>query len=141
MGQNVKEVAEAPAPSAQGGPETVLLVEDEMAYLRVMETLLARWGYTVLAAGTPGEALRLAGEHAGEIHLLMTDMVLPEMNGRDLQKQLVARRPGLKSLFVTGYTASQMTPDGVLDPGVQLLQKPFSMEGLAAKVREAIEAE
>lgn len=83
---------------------------------------------------------RLAGEHPGDIHLLLTDMVLPEMNGRDLHQHLVTQRPRIKSLFTTGYTTSIHAPHGVLTPGVHFLQKPFSMKGLAAKVREAIEA-
>jgi response regulator RpfG family c-di-GMP phosphodiesterase len=94
----------------------------------------------VLAAGTPGEAIRLAREHVGEIHLLMTDVVLPEMNGRDLAKNLLSIYPHLKRLFTSGYSADLIAHRGVLDDGVHFLQKPFSVKGLAAKVREALES-
>ena len=103
--------------------------------------MLERQGYTVLAAGTPGEAIRLAQEHAGEIHLLMTDVVMPEMNGRDLAKNLLALTPHLKCLFMSGYTADVIAHHGVLDEGVQFIQKPFSTEDLAAKVRDALDAQ
>jgi DNA-binding NtrC family response regulator len=95
----------------------------------------------VLAAGTPGEAIRLAGEHAGDIHLLVTDVVMPEMSGRDLQKRISALRPDIKHLFMSGYTANVIAHRGILDEGVYFLQKPFHMEDMAAKVREALEKE
>jgi two-component system cell cycle sensor histidine kinase/response regulator CckA len=81
--------------------------------------ILERQGYTVMAAATPGEAIRLAREHAGEIHLLMTDVVMPEMNGRDLAKNLLSLYPNLKRLFMSGYTADVIAHHGVLDEGVQ----------------------
>jgi signal transduction histidine kinase/ActR/RegA family two-component response regulator len=123
------------------GHETILLVEDERMILEMATVMLERHGYTVLQAVTPGEALRLAGEHADEINLLLTDVVMPEMNGHDLFQRLSALKPGLKCLFMSGYTANVIAHHGVLDPGVQFLQKPFSMQGLAAKVREALESE
>jgi YesN/AraC family two-component response regulator len=95
-------------------------------------------GYTILSAGTPGEAIQLAREFVGEIDLLLTDVVMPEMNGRDLAKNLLSIRPGLKRLFVSGYTANMIAHHGVLDEGVNFLQKPFSIEALAAKVREVL---
>ena len=116
-------------------------MEDEPAILKMTTTMLERQGYTVLAASTPGEAIRLAREHAGEIHLLMTDVVMPEMNGRDLAKNLLSLYPHLKRLFMSGYTADVIAHHGVLDEGVHFIQKPFSMESLAAKVREALAAE
>ena len=93
----------------------------------------------MLAAGTPGEAIRLAEEHAGEIHLLMTDVVMPEMNGRDLARNLLSLYPDLKRLFMSGYTANVIAHHGVLDEGVHFIQKPFSMNDLAAKIREALD--
>ena len=92
----------------------------------------------MLAAGTPGEALRLAETHPGQIHLLMTDVVMPEMNGRDLAKNLLSLYPNLKRLFMSGYTADVIAQHGVLDEGVHFLQKPFSMQDLAARVRQAL---
>lgn len=106
-----------------------------------MPCVLEKHGYTVLAASTPGEAIKLAKESAGEIHLLMTDVVMPEMNGRVLAKNLLSLYPRLKRLFMSGYTADVIAHHGVLDEGVQFIQKPFSMEDLASKVREALSAQ
>ena len=95
----------------------------------------------MLTAGTPGEAIRLAGEHAGGIHLMLTDVIMPEMSGRDLQKHIITVRPGIKCMFMSGYTANVIAHHGVLDEGVNFLQKPFNMEGLSLKVREALDRE
>ena len=88
--------------------------------------------------GNLAEAIRLATEHAGDIHLLMTDVVIPEMNGRDLARELQSLYPNLKCLFMSGYTADVIAHHGVLDEGVCFLQKPFSLRELADKVREAL---
>jgi DNA-binding NtrC family response regulator len=101
--------------------------------------MLERMGYYVLAAGRPKEAISLAREHAGEIHLLMTDVVMPEMNGRDLAKNLLSLYPHLKCLFMSGYTTNVIAHHGVLDEGVQFIQKPFSREQLGTRVREALD--
>ena len=121
------------------GHETILLVEDAPAILDLTKTLLESLGYMVVAARTPGEAIRLAGEHGREIHLLMTDVVMPEMNGRDLAGNLMSLYPAMKCLFMSGYTANMIAHHGVLDEGVHFLQKPFSMKDLASKVCEALE--
>jgi two-component system, cell cycle sensor histidine kinase and response regulator CckA len=121
------------------GQETVLVVEDEPALLDLSKIMLEMQGYRVLTAGTPGEAIRLAEEHAGEIHLLMTDVVMPEMNGRDLAKKMLSLYPNLKRLFMSGYTANVIAHHGVLDEGVYFLQKPFSRKDLVAKVRAALD--
>lgn len=125
-------------PGAQGN-KMVLLVEDEPAILQMIMLMLDSQGYSVLSASTPGEALRLAREHAGDIHLLMTDVVMPEMNGRDLAKNLLPLYPDMKRLFMSGYTADVIAHHGVLDAGVSFLQKPFSINQLAAKIRETLE--
>ncbi|MCK9294453.1 MAG: PAS domain S-box protein [Desulfobulbaceae bacterium] len=125
------------APDAQGD-ETILLVEDEAAILRIARLMLETLGYRVLAASTPGDAIRLAKEHAGEIHLLLTDVVMPEMNGQDLAKQLISLCPELRSLFMSGYTGNVIAHHGVLDESINFIQKPFSMQALAVKVREAL---
>jgi PAS domain S-box-containing protein len=122
------------------GHETVLLVEDEPSILRMTALMLERQGYTVVGASTPGEAVRLATAHAGVIHLLMTDVVMPEMNGRDLAKNILSLYPGMKCLFMSGYTANVIAHHGVLDEGVNFIQKPFSIGDLAVKVREALES-
>ena len=119
--------------------ETILLVEDEPAILGMTTMMLERQGYTVVGAGTPGEAIRLATEHAGDIHLLMTDVVMPEMNGRDLAKNILSLYPHLKCLFMSGYTADVIAHHGVLDEGVNFIQKPFSSRGLAVKIREVLD--
>ena len=121
-----------------GRGETVLVVEDEPALLAMAETMLEKIGYRVLAAGTPGKAVDLAGEHAGEIQLLMTDVVMPEMNGRDLAERLQSLYPRMQILFMSGYTADVIVHRGVLDEGVNFIQKPFSMKDLAVKVRDAL---
>lgn len=121
------------------GDETILVVEDQPALLKMARTMLERLGYNVLIAATPGEALRLAREQSGSIDLLITDVVMPEMNGRELAQQLQALRPGLKSLFMSGYTANVIAHQGVLDEGVIFIQKPFSKGDLAAKVREVLD--
>jgi PAS domain S-box-containing protein len=137
------ETVEAPAQAATAPPrrgtETVLIVEDEASILKLSERMLRELGYEVLAADSAAEALRLAEEHAGEIHLLMTDVVMPEMNGRDLADRLASIKPGLKYLFMSGYTANVIAHRGILDEGVSFLQKPFSMTTLAQKIREALE--
>jgi two-component system cell cycle sensor histidine kinase/response regulator CckA len=124
--------------ASERGHETILLVEDEPAILSTTAQILARMGYQVVAARTPVEAIHLAQEHYGEIHLLLTDVVMPEMNGRDLAKNILATRPNLKRLFMSGYTANVIAHHGVLDDGVNFIQKPFSKEQLSAKVREAL---
>ena len=128
------------AGSQQSGHETVLLVEDESAVLRLSKIVLERFGYKVLTAGTPSEAIHLFQTHEGRVHLLVTDVVMPEMNGRELAARLRETRPELRALFVSGYSASALAPRGVLDEGVHFLQKPFSLEDLASSVREALDA-
>ena len=125
---------------AKGNGETILLAEDEAAILNMTRTMLEDLGYTVLTASTPGEALHQAVIHAGKIQLLITDVVMPEMSGRDLEKQTGDITSGLKCLFMSGYTADVIAHHGVLEKGVKFIQKPFSMQELAAKVREALHA-
>jgi nitrogen-specific signal transduction histidine kinase len=122
------------------GQETILLVEDEAAILNIAAIMLEKQGYTVLRAGSPGRAMELARERHGAIHLLMTDVIMPEMNGRDLAKNILALHPGMKRLFMSGYTADVITHHGVLDEGVHFIQKPFSQPNMAAKVREVLDA-
>ena len=121
------------------GKETVLLLEDEPEILRVGETMLVNLGYRVLTATLPDEAIRLAENHSGAIDLLVTDVVMPGMNGRDLSKRLTTLIPNLKCLFMSGYTANVIAHQGVLDEGVHFIQKPFSMKELATKVRETLD--
>jgi len=131
-----EETKECPA---ERGRETGLLVEDELAILEMTTEMLEMLGYAVLVAGTPGEAIRLAQEHPGRIDLLLTDVVMPEMNGRDLAKNLLSIYPTIRRLFMSGYTADVIAYHGVLDEGVNFIQKPFSKKDLGRKLREALE--
>ena len=124
---------------ARGGHETILVVEDEPALLDLSKLLLELQGYRVLAAGSANEAIRLAEEHSEGIHLLMTDVVMPEMNGLDLAKKLLSLHPHLQCLFTSGYTANVIAHHGILDEGVHFIQKPFSRKDLTAKIREALD--
>ncbi len=120
----------------RGRGETVLLVEDEAVILDVGREILERLGYNVAAAATPGEALRQVAARNDEIKLLITDVVMPEMNGRELAEKIRRINPGLKCLFVSGYTSDVIAHHNVLDHGIQFLQKPFSINALAAKVHQ-----
>ncbi|MCX6360173.1 MAG: response regulator [Armatimonadetes bacterium] len=134
--------AVAPAPGATqqpGSGETILLVEDERAIRVSTERLLERLGYRVLAAGAPAEALLLAQEWHQTIDLLLTDVVMPEMSGRELATRLLELRPGLRCLYMSGYTASVIAQHGVLDEGVRFLSKPFTRDALARGVRAALD--
>jgi PAS domain S-box-containing protein len=128
-----------PAPAPTRGRETILLVEDETLLLQMTKRLLENLGYTVLAAATPGEAFRLAAEYPADIQLLLSDVVMPEMNGRELAERLLEVYPNLKRLFMSGYTADVIAHHGVLDEGIHFLQKPFSLQTLADMVRRTIE--
>jgi two-component system cell cycle sensor histidine kinase/response regulator CckA len=123
----------------QRGTERVLMVEDEAAILKIGKAMLEFLGYEVLAANSPQEAIRLSEEHPGAIHLLLTDVVMPEMNGRELAEQLKRSHPELKCLYVSGYTANAIAHHGVLDEGVNFMHKPFSLKDLAGKVRRTLD--
>ncbi len=126
-------------PQVIRGHETILLVEDEPMILEVTGTMLEMLGYTVLAAGSPGEAIRRARQYSGRIDLLMTDVVMPEMNGLDLARKLQSAHPDIRKLFMSGYTADIIVNRGILEEDVYFLEKPFSMNSLAAKIREALD--
>ena len=122
-----------------GGTETVLLVEDEKLLLEFVGTTLEEQGYTVLAAGSPAEALAMVREYNRPIHLLITDVVMPGMNGRELKEAIMPLYPDIKTLYMSGYTANVIAHQGVLDEGTAFLQKPFLINALAIKVRQVIE--
>jgi len=134
------DLAEAePGPRITGGPETVLLVEDEPAILEMVSVMLEDLGYTVLSASTPGRAVGLALDRDRHIDLLLTDVVMPEMNGRVLADRLLTLHPDMACVFMSGYTADVVADQGVVDEGVHYLQKPFTMRDLSARVRTALE--
>ncbi len=120
------------------GHETILLVEDELMILNMTTMMLRHQGYHVLSAATPAEAMHLADRYAGEIDLLMTDLIMPEMNGRDLATNLLSLYPNLKCLFMSGYTNDAIAHHSVLEKGVHFIQKPFLLKNLTAKIREAL---
>ena len=120
--------------------ETILVVEDEVALLDISSTMLADLGYNVLATSKPTEAILLGKEHAGAIDLLLTDVMMPEMNGRELEQYILKSNPKIKCLFSSGYTANVIAHHGELDADVQFIQKPFTLKDLALKVRESLDS-
>ncbi len=138
--------SENPPPSSDkhaarpdGGTETILVAEDEEDYLLPCKMILEKLGYTVITAKTPHEAINLAENYAGNIHLLVTDVIMPEMSGKDLMERLHTIRPDMKCLYMSGYTADIIAHHGVLEEGVKFIEKPFSIKTIAKKVREVLD--
>ena len=123
----------------QGRGETVLVVEDEGAVLELTHSMLDSLGYNVMSAGSPESALRKAEVYDGEIHLLITDVIMPGMNGKDVAEKILQTRQGMKLLFMSGYTADVIAHRSMLDPGVQFISKPFTIQQLSVKVRKVLE--
>lgn len=132
-------ISEAIVKTPLASGETVLIVEDEASILKLGKRILEDLGYTVLAAETPNLALDLVQKQPGRIHLLLTDVVMPEMNGQDLANRVQTFYPDLKVLFMSGYPANIIARKGVLEAGVHFIQKPFSNKDLAVKIREALQ--
>lgn len=122
----------------KGFGEIILLVEDELYVLKLAQKMLVSLGYHVLAANSPGQALKLAEIHAKDIRLLITDAVMPEMNGRELANRVQKIKSDIPCLFISGYTADEIAPQGILEEGMCFIQKPFSMQLLGVKVRESM---
>ncbi|MCL7488368.1 MAG: PAS domain S-box protein [Desulfobulbaceae bacterium] len=139
LGEAEEARADIVTQAPQGRGETVLLVEDEPAIMEMARRMLEKLGYRVVATDKTSEAIHLAGNNTGGIHLLITDVIMPEMNGRDLADQLHGVHPDIKILFMSGYTADVIAHRGVLDEGVNFIQKPFSMRDLGIKVREVLD--
>ena len=134
-------VAAQPAASTEvRGTETIVVAEDAEGVRAVVQTVLRRNGYTVLPAPDGQTALDLVATHPEPIHLLITDVIMPGMSGRQLADRLRELRPGLKVLFVSGYTDDAIIRHGMLEPGIAFLQKPFTPESLTRKVREVLDA-
>lgn len=126
------------APAALGGTETILLVEDDARLRALEERILTRYGYHVLMAASAAEAMRIATEHRGPIHVVLTDVIMPGGSGRTLGDWVAEHRPHTTVIYMSGYTDNAIARHGLLEPGTHFLQKPFSPEGLARKVREAL---
>ncbi len=139
QGNGADSAVDAIVGNCKAKGETVLLVEDEEKVLAVAESILEELGYTVLTARTPGEAFRQVLSCGREIQLLVTDVIMPEMNGRELAEKIIRLYPKMKTLFMSGYTAEIISRRGVLRDGVQLLQKPFTFMELAGKVRGVLD--
>jgi PAS domain S-box-containing protein len=137
-GQIAEECEATGGELLKGHGETVLVVEDETSILTLIEEMLSDFGYKVLAANSPSEALDLANAYQGEIHLLITDVVMPGMNGRVLAGRLQLMHPQLKCLYMSGYTADVIAHHGVLDKGIHFIQKPFSRIDFSVYIRTAL---
>ena len=122
-----------------GSGETILLVEDDLAVLKLVKKTLKGFGYSVLTADSPGKAIKLAEGYPDKIHLLITDVIMPEMNGRELSERLQSQYSDLKCIFMSGYTANAIAHHGVLDKGMLFIQKPFSKTDLAKIVRKVLD--
>ena len=137
-GEYVAPEQPATAPLSTRGQETILLVEDEVTVRRLAHEYLQLQGYTVLEAPDGATALQVVANHKGPIHLLLTDVIMPGMTGRELAQVLLQQKPDLKVLYMSGYTENAIGHNGTLDAGITLLQKPFSLPTLKTKVREAL---
>jgi len=131
--------AETPVSTTRKAHETILLVEDEPVVRELAQMVLSDRGYRVIEAHTPEEAERLAGNNGAEVHLLLTDVVMPGFSGRELAKRLTGRYPNLRVLYMSGYTHNVIAQDGTLEEGISFLQKPFTPQVLAEKVREVLD--
>lgn len=125
--------------AVNGGDETILLVEDESSVLILTSNLLRKLGYNVLCASGPEESIKIVAEYSGSIDLLVTDVILPGMNGRVLRDKILAIKPGIKCLFMSGYTNDVIAHNGILSDGVRLIQKPFSLETLGTGIRSILD--
>jgi CheY-like chemotaxis protein len=128
-------------PKNNRGSETILLVEDEAAVRALTKQILERNGYAVLEAKSGGDALLTVEQHKGPIHLMITDVVMPKMSGRELSERIAPLRPKMKVLYFSGYADEAIMHHGVLDPGTRFLAKPFAPDALIRKVREVLDAQ
>ncbi len=120
------------------GTETILVVDDEEAMRAIMADFLGQLGYNILSAAEGRQALKMAQEYSGTIHLLLTDVKMDGMSGPELADAILQQRPAVKVIFVSGFPEGPVAPDGVLKPGTVLLQKPFTIRLLSAKLREVL---
>ncbi len=141
----VSETTETPeesdtiSPSDLNGTETVLIVEDNTPVREISREILKRHGYTVLVAENGKEAMSVLDEYKGRVDMILTDVVMPEMDGEKMSTEITGRNPDIKILYMSGYTDDVIAPRGVLDKGVNFIQKPFTLQDLAIKVRKVLD--
>jgi DNA-binding NtrC family response regulator len=121
------------------GDETILLVEDEISILDLTKSMIENFGYKVFRASTPIEAISIASESKNDIHLLITDVVMPDINGLELSRKILSLHPGLKCIFMSGYPQNTIHKHSGFDGGINFIQKPFSMKDIAFKIREVLD--
>jgi two-component system, cell cycle sensor histidine kinase and response regulator CckA len=131
--------ARTPQPSGGvAGSETILVVEDDPRLRALDERILKRYGYTVLIAASASDAIRILTEHRAPIHVVVTDVIMPGESGRTVGDWVARNKPKTKVIYMSGYTDDAISRHGVLEPGAQFLQKPFSPEALARKIRQSL---
>jgi CheY-like chemotaxis protein len=138
-----EETDSSPAvkPECQKGNETVLAVEDNPEVRNLLKTVLSKNGYNVFIAENAETALTIASSYDGIIHLLITDVIIPDMNGMELYTEIIKTRPDIKSIYISGYTANVIAHNGKLDDGINFIQKPFAVSDFTRKVREVLDSE
>ncbi|MGC8653396.1 MAG: PAS domain S-box protein [Candidatus Kryptoniota bacterium] len=137
---DAEKIEAAPEAGSYGGSETILIVEDQANLLELAKNTLEIYGYRVLTALSPGDAILVCEAYQDEIHLLLTDVVMPVMNGRELSERIRAMKPNVKVLYMSGYTANVIAHRGVLEEGIDFIQKPFTPVALAKKVRQVLDS-
>jgi CheY-like chemotaxis protein len=141
LDEPARSAAEPPQGTVTSGAETVLLVEDEPSLRDLIKLSLTGFGFTVLDMPSPADALAFSKKHTGTLHLLLTDVIMPGMDGLALAKQVQKERPDIKVLFMSGYATNFIMHEGVVDPGTNFLEKPFHPRNLLSKVREVLDSD
>ncbi len=121
--------------------ETILVVDDDTAVLSLLKQVLINFGYTVLSSSKPGKAIEIAEKHNGIIHLLLTDVFMPEMNSRDMAGIILKSHPSAKVLYMSGYSSETIEQKGILDKNVKFIQKPFNTKNMATVIQELISSQ